>query len=104
MADNSLYTDSVGLFNGDHDNGECELAQSLRRALDYGLPSRLYADVFQVEADLPAMEQSLLLETIIAAAIWGAANAKDVLTARQTEETHIQAEEQEDREAWGDDE
>ena len=87
MADNSPYTDSVGLFKF-HPRDEAAMADALRRVLNYGIPYEIYSDAMMGEGGTrDALDCALILENVIRAAVWGAMNARDILTIRQIEDT-----------------
>lgn len=87
MADNSPYTDSIGLFKIDPIS-EDAMAEAMGRILNYGVPFDVYADAFQgAYGPRGADDCAVILGSIIKAAVWGAMNARDILTVRQIEET-----------------
>lgn len=84
MADPSQYIDSDDDCNLD----EGFVAEALMRALEYGLPYRLYSEAFVIagEAHAPTETCANILSAIFDAAVWGASNARHVLMQRQVSE------------------
>lgn len=95
MAD-SQYTD----FDDDCNLGDGFVAEELMRALEYGVPYRLYAEAFVIadEAHAPIEACSNILSVIVDSAIWGAANARRILLQKQVSERLEEVEEGEGEE------
>lgn len=93
MADNSPYTPlgvNINLLDGDH-LGDSFVQESMVRVFRYGVPYRIYRDAFiSADDDRSAEECSNILSSLVEAALWGAANARMVLTERQIEDSEHQ--------------
>lgn len=96
MADQGQYTTDDDDGNAVLDEGF--VAEALMRALEYGVPYRLYAEAFVIadDANTPIETCSNILSAVVDAAVWGASNARHVLMQKQIGESLEETEHGED--------